>query len=33
VIYQVFPFEQAVEARRATESSMHIGKLVLELGA
>jgi NADPH:quinone reductase-like Zn-dependent oxidoreductase len=33
VIYQVFPFEQVVEAHRVTESSVHIGKLVLDLGA
>jgi NADPH:quinone reductase-like Zn-dependent oxidoreductase len=33
VIYQVFPFEQAVEAHRVTGSSVHIGKLVLDLGA
>jgi NADPH2:quinone reductase len=29
VIYQVFPFEQAAEAHRVMESSVHIGKLVL----
>jgi NADPH2:quinone reductase len=31
VIYQVFPFEQAAEAHRVMESSVHIGKLVLTL--
>ncbi|MDH5225978.1 MAG: zinc-binding dehydrogenase, partial [Gammaproteobacteria bacterium] len=29
----VFPFEQAAEAHRVMESSVHIGKLVLNLGA
>jgi NADPH2:quinone reductase len=31
VIYQVFPFEQAAQAHRVMESSVHIGKLVLAL--
>lgn len=33
VIYQVFPFDHAAEAHRVMESSVHIGKLVLDLGA
>jgi NADPH:quinone reductase len=31
VIHQVFPFAQAAEAHRVMESSVHIGKLVLDL--
>ena len=31
VIHQVFPLEQAAEAHRVMESSVHIGKLMLDL--
>jgi NADPH2:quinone reductase len=31
VIYGVYPFEQAAEAHRVMESSVHIGKLVLKI--
>ncbi len=33
VIYQVFPLEQAAEAHRVMESSVHTGKLMLDLRA
>ena len=31
VIHAVYPFDQAAEAHRVMESSVHIGKLVLEV--
>jgi NADPH:quinone reductase-like Zn-dependent oxidoreductase len=29
MIYQVFPFEQLVEAKAAMESNQHLGKIIL----
>ena len=32
VIYETFPLEAAAEAHRLMESSVHVGKIMLEVG-